>query len=374
MGSWGRYWFWPAALLDLAAEIRTGLDQKASTRSHMHHREEHMLCRVGLSMAMLGALLGTPTHAQDFYRGKTLTLVIGNTAGSGYDTYGRLIARQMAKHLPGTPNVVPQNMPGAGSVKAADYMYMIAPKDGTHLGLVMPGALVDPLANTAVKYRYEPSKFEFIGTADSSAKLCFGLELSPVKSIEEAQQTKAIVASGPRADYPLMLNALLKTKFQIVTGYPGPSEQLMALERGEGDLICGLDLTAVNTLRPGLLQSGKAKILVHFGFGPRPLLTSLGVPDIWKFISEQDRPLVELIAAEQQFQRPFIAPPGTPAARVAELRAAFDAVMRDPDFLGEAKKSNLEINPMTGTEVAAALERVYAAPKVLVDRMSKVSR
>lgn len=300
--------------------------------------------------------------------------MIGNTAGSGYDTYGRIISRFMARSLPGRPNVVPQNMPGAGSVKAADYLYLIAPKDGTHIGIVMPGALVDPLANSSITYRYQPSKFAFIGTADSSAKLCFGLDRSTVRTIAEAQEKVAVVASGPRSDYPMMLNNLLRTKFKIVTGYPGPNEQLLALERGEGDVICGLDLNAVNTLRPGLVESGKARILVHFGFGSRPVLSKLGVPDIWKLVSPDDRPLVELIAAEQQFQRTFLAPPGIPSERLAELRNAFDATMKDAEFLVEAKKRYLEINPKTGAEVEAEIEKVYAAPKELVERMGKVAR
>lgn len=337
-------------------------------------RLRHVSSIAAMHLAATMALSTKPAKAQEFWRGKTLTLVIGNTVGSGYDTYGRIISRYMARSLPGRPNVLPQNMPGAGSIKAADYLYLIAPKDGTHIGIVMPGALVDPLASSAITYRYQPTKFAFIGTADSSAKLCFGLARSPVASIAEAQKKVAIVTSGPRSDYPLMLNNLLRTRFKIVTGYPGPNEQLLTLERGEGDVICGLDLNAVNTLRPGLLESGKAKILVHFGFGPRAVLSKLGVPDIWQLISPDDRPLVELIAAEQQFQRTFLAPPGIPAERLAELRKAFDSTMKDAEFLAEARKSHLEINPKTGAEVAADIEKVYAAPRELVERMRKVAR
>lgn len=337
-------------------------------------RPRHLSWIAAAHLAAIMGLSGKSAEAQDFWRGKALTLVIGNTTGSGYDTYGRIITRYMARSLPGKPNVLPQSMPGAGSVKAAEYLYLIAPKDGSHIGIVMPGALVDPLTNSATKYRYLPTRFSFIGTADSSAKLCFGLERSPVSSIAEAQQKVAVVTSGPRSDYPLMLNNLLRTKFKIVSGYPGPNEQLLALERGEGDVICGLDLNALNTLRPGLVESGKARILVHFGFGSRPVLSRLGVPDIWQLISPGDRPLVELIAAEQQFQRTFLAPPGIPAERLLELRVAFDATMKDAEFLAEARKSHLEINPKSGAEVAADIEKVYAAPKELVERMGKVAR
>lgn len=312
--------------------------------------------------------------AQDFYQGKTLTIVIGNTAGSGYDTYGRLIARFMAKHLPGQPGVIAQNMPGAGSVKAADFLYTIAPKDGTALGLVVPGALVDPLSADPSKYRYDPTKFEYIGTADSGTRLCFSSAQSSVKTMEDAQAKVAVVGATQPAAYARMLNALAKTKFRIVTGYPGPAEMFMALERGESEVICGLDYSAMNTLRPGLLGSSKVNILLQIGLEPKPSLTALGVPSIWKYIEPSDRSLVELIVTEQVFQRVFIAPPGAPEPRVKALRAAFDAALRDTELLDEARKSNLEINPKSGEEVAGHVRRMYAAPKELIARMAKVTR
>ena len=175
-----------------------------------------------LQLALALAAGAGAARAQDFYRGKTLTLVVGNTPGSGYDTYGRLVSRYMARHLPGNPAVVPQSMPGAGSVKAAEFIYAVAPKDGTLFGIVMPGALIDPLVNKGTAYRYQPGRFEFIGTADSGTKLCFSSARSQIKTIEDAQRTTAIVSSTARADYARMVNALAKTKFQIVTGYLWP--------------------------------------------------------------------------------------------------------------------------------------------------------
>lgn len=332
------------------------------------------LLAVALSSIFIAAGAATAVHAQDLYQGKTLTIVVGNTAGSGYDTYGRLVARYMAKYLSGHPTVVAQNMPGAGSVKAADYIYSVAPKDGTVFGLVVPGALVDPLTAEPSRFRYDPTRFEYIGTADSGTRLCLTRADSAVKTFEDAQSKVAIVAATQPAAYARMLNALTKTKFKIVTGYPGPAEVFMAVERGEADAICALDFNAINTLRPGLLGSPKVNILLQFNIEPKPFLSALGVPQIWKFIAPEDRALVELVLTEQVFQRVFIAPPQTPEANVRALRAAFDEALRNPELLDDARKSNLEINPKGGAEVASYVRKMYDAPRELIERMAKVTR
>lgn len=316
-----------------------------------------------------------PASAQDLYKGKTLTIVIGNNAGSGYDLYGRMVSRHMAKYLPGQPGVLAQNMPGALGVKATDYLFNIAPKDGTHIALVNPNALTDPLmANDPAQHRYDPTRLEYIGTADSGTKVCFSAPDSKIKTFEDAQKTKSAVASTAPAPYPHLLNALAKTQFQIVTGYPGPNDFLLALERGEADVICPIDLSALNTMRPGLIGSGKVNVLLQLGLEPKPSLTALGVPEVWKFIAPADRPVMELLVAEVVVQRPFIAPPGTPPAHVAALRAAFDAAMKDPELLDEARKASLEINPKSGREVEAQIRKMYAAPRDLLDRLAKLSR
>jgi tripartite-type tricarboxylate transporter receptor subunit TctC len=334
-----------------------------------------MCAKAAAFVLVLGALPAFDhARAQGFLPGKGLTLIVGNTAGSGYDTYGRLVTKYMSRHLPGHPAIVVQYMPGAGSVKAAEYLYSIAPKDGTVFGLIMPGALVDPLASDSKKYRYEANKFEFIGTADSGTRVCFASARSGVKTIEDARKKKVSVASTSRADFTHMLNSLARTQFQVVSGYPGPNEILLALERGEGDAICGLDFTAVNSLRPGLLGSDKVNIMVQIGLEPKPFLTSLGVPEVWKYIPAEDRPVVELMVVEQALQRPFLAPPGTPPDRMTALRKAFDAALKEPELLDQAKKSNLEINPKSGAEIAALIRGMYSAPKELIERMGKISR
>lgn len=344
----------------------------------MSKQRFHARLAAPLAGTMALSIAGTATCAQDFYQGKTVTLVIGNTAGSGYDAYGRLVAKYMAKHLPGKPSVISQNMPGAGSIKATEYTYVIAPKDGTHFGLMMPGALVEPLTGDPTKYRYDPTRFEYIGTADSGTRLCFTFERSKIRSFEDAQKIKTIIAAtaaGSSAyDYPHFMNALARTKFDVVTGYPGPGDLFLAIERGEADGICGLDVSTVTSLRPGWLGTPKLNMLVQAGLEPNPELNRLGVPSLWKFIEAKDRPLVELIVSQQVFQRPFMAPPGTPAQQVQALRVAFDAAMKDPELIAEAQKGNLALNPLGGAEVEALIKKMYAAPRDLVERMAKVIR
>jgi tripartite-type tricarboxylate transporter receptor subunit TctC len=329
----------------------------------------------GLAVALVaGAQAVTAAKAQDFYQGKRLNVIVGNTSGSGYDAYGRLITRYMSKYLGGQPNQVFQYMPGAGSLRAAEFMYTLAPKDGTYIGLVIPGALVDPLFNESLRGRYDPTKFGYIGTADSGARLCFSLAGSKVKTMKDAQTNEYIVGATQPGAYARLLNSLAKTKFKIVTGYPGPNEMFMALDRGESDVICGLDYSAVNTLRPDFISGGKANVFIQIGLEPKPALTALGVPTIWDFIEPADKPLVELIVTEQIFQRVFLIPPGSPPEALKLLREAFDKAVKDPELLEEAGKAFLEINAKDGEYVTTHVNKLYAAPKDMVERMQKVIR
>jgi tripartite-type tricarboxylate transporter receptor subunit TctC len=331
-----------------------------------------------VACASLLALLSTSSvslKAQDFYKDKTLTLIIGNNVGSGYDFYGRLIGRFMAKYLAGQPSVVPQNMPGALGVKATDYLANIAPKDGTSIALVNPNALIDPLLSyDASLHRYDPTKLGFIGTADSGTKICFSWKTSKIRSFEDVLKAEAIIASTAPAPYPNLLNALAKSKFKIVTGYPGPAEFILAVERGEADVVCPIDMSALNSIRPGLIASGQINVLLQLGMEPNLALTAMGVPEVWSYIDQKSRPIVELLVGEVVVQRPFIAPPGTPAAQLQELRAAFDAAMKDPLLLEEAAKSNLAINPKSGAAVAEHLNKMYAAPKENIELYTKLTR
>ena len=185
---------------------------------------------------------------------------------------------------------------------------------------------------------------------------------------------ESVIATTAPAPYPNLLNALAKSKFKIVTGYPGPAEFILAVERGEADVVCPIVMSALNSIRPGLIASGQINVLLQLGVEPKASLTAMGVPEVWKYIDPASRPVVELMVGEVVVQRPFIAPPGTPAAQMQDLRAAFDAALKDPALLEETKKANLEINPKSGAAVAEHLRKLYAAPKETIELYTKLTR
>ena len=335
--------------------------------------------RAAALLGVASAAIAPNAQAQDFYAGKTITIVVANTAGSGYDAYGRALGRHMSKYIPGKPTIIVQNMPGAGSIKATDYTANVAPKDGTVFTLAMPGALIEPLTGDPTRYRYDPTRLGYIGTMDSGTRMCMTVATSKTRSFEDARTTKTIMAAtavGSSAyDYPHFINALAGTKFSVVTGYPGPGDMFLAAERGEADGVCGIDISTYASLRPAWLTGDKkGHPLVQLGLDVNPKATSLGFRPIWDFIKPQDRALVELIVSQQVFQRPFLAPPGTPADQLKILRTAFMAALKDPELLAEAKKGNFEINPKSGEDVEALVKKIYAAPKELIQRMAKVIR
>lgn len=342
--------------------------------------------RAGLLAMAFGAgwaVTTLPAASDDYYQGKTIRILVGMDAGSGYDAYARLLARHLGRHLGGQPTIIVQNMPGAAGISAADHLYAIAPKDGTMFALVYPNTLVDPLTTNVqaadrTRQRYDPVKFEYIGTADSGTRLCYTIGTSKVKTLADARTTKAIMGSSARAapgwDYAMFHNSLLGTKFDVVTGYKGPADQLLAMERGEIDGMCGIDVSTVRSLRPAWLGSDKAHFLTQAGLEPSEAMTKLGIASIWTYIAAADRAVAELIVSQQVFQRPYIAPPGTAERPLALLRAAFMSAHRDPELVQEAAKSSLSVDPKNGAEVSALVKRMYASPKELINRMTEVLR
>ena len=323
------------------------------------------------------ACMIAPAGAEDFYQGKTVNVIVGNTPSSGYDPYARLLARHMPRHLPGRPTMIVQNMPGAGSVKATEYTYLLAPKDGTAFTLVMPGALVEPLTD-ASKFRYDATKFEFLGTADVGTRMCLTIATSKAKTYDDAKRLKVVMgATGVASslwDYPYFLNAFAGAKMEVVSGYPASGDVLVAMERGEVDGVCGLELSSLRSLRPDWVGTPKANMLLQIGVEAHPEMSRLGIPVLWPHVPAENREVVELIVSQQVFQRPFVAPPGTPQAQVKLLRAAFLAALKDPETLADAKKMNIEINAKSGEEVGALVRKMYASPKPLIERMGKAIR
>jgi tripartite-type tricarboxylate transporter receptor subunit TctC len=329
-----------------------------------------VLCAASTSIAALGN-----AKAENFYAGKTVTMVVGSSSGSGFDVYARAVARHITRHLPGQPGIIVRNMDGAGGVVAAEWMANIAPKDGTVIAVLHPGAIVKPLIEAPGRYRYNPTTLVHIGAPDSGTRLCSTSFKSKVQTFEDARKYQAVIGAtapgGSTFDYPTMLNRLTGTKFKVVSGYKSTPSIALATERGEADGWCGVDVSTYMSVRPQWIPKREVTFLVQLGLEPNAELTAAGFPSIWKFVPAENKKVMELILAQQDFQRPFIAPPGISAERVADLRSAFDATMTDKQFLGDAAKTKLSVNPRTGKQVKKLVEDMFAAPKDVVQRMAK---
>ncbi len=331
---------------------------------------QHKMRLTMLAVAAVTAMTINPAVAQ-LYAGKKVNLIVGSPPGGGYDFYSRMLSRHMPKYLPGKPSIIVQNMPGAGSMKAAEYLYSIAPKDGTTFGIVFPGALVEPLFDNKRKFRFTPAKFEFLGSIDSGVRLCVTHGGSKIKTFDDAlKMQSSFGGSGPGSsttDYAQFLNILAGTKIKIVNGYKGSRTTINAMERNELDGICGLDSGSFQAMKPDWYKDRKlANMIVQTSITPDPELEKLGVPSLWKYVSGENRKVAELILAQQEFHRPYLAPPGTSAPHLAALRKAFDDVVKDKDMLAEAGKAKLDINPKDAATVGKLITGMYGAPEALV--------
>jgi tripartite-type tricarboxylate transporter receptor subunit TctC len=306
-----------------------------------------------------------------------LTLVVGGAAGVTYDTYARLLSRHFARHFPGSPPIVVQNMPGAGSMKAAEYMYVHAPKDGMTFALLFPGALIGPLMMEPGKSRFDPTKFEYLGTLEQDTRVCVTSGRSKVKTFEDARTHTAVMAGtqhgSSTVDYPNMLNAVAGTRFKVVSGYKSTNETILAIERGEADGMCS-NLGTFLTQKPEWLDAPGGQTIVAMGLEPHPEMARRKVPYIGQLLSGEAKAIVDLVVSQQGFGRPFLVPPGTPAPAVTAMRTAFEATYNDKAFLAEAAAMKLDINPLDGDKVGTLINQMYAAPKSVVDGMARALR
>jgi tripartite-type tricarboxylate transporter receptor subunit TctC len=311
---------------------------------------------------------------EDFYRGKDVTIVLGYGPGGGYDAYLRLISRHLGRFIPGKPNVNVQYMPGASSLTAANYVFNIAPQDGTIIAAVsatLPFApLLDP---TAAKF--DPTLAQWLPSPSSSLAVTLIWNTIPVTTIEQARQREVIMGTGASngmaSFFGRMLNALLGTKFKLVTGYQaGSAESLLAMERGESEGFPSMPWTSLKASKPDWIRDHKVNIILQYGKQPSPELA--GVPFLGDLVkSGDDRLLYEIGMGPLDLGVPYMLGPSVPAERTAALRAAFVATYRDPALRAEAQKLNLDIDdaPLTGEEAAAIVAKSYAAPKALIDRL-----
>jgi len=303
--------------------------------------------------------------------GKTVLMIIGFGAGGGYDLWGRTVGRHIGRHLPGNPTVVPQNMPGAGSYVAASYIYNAAPKDGTALGIIARDAALGPLSG-ATGARFDPLKLSWLGTPAKETNVCIAYHTAPVKTVRDLFTKQLIVGdTGPGTgtrSYPKALNDLVGTKFKIVGGFPASSDVFLAMERGEVEGICE-SLDSIKIRRPNWIADKTVNIVFQGGSEPNPELKD--VPFVLDLAhNAQERQAIEFLYAGQGIGRPFVAPPDLAPDRMKMLRDAFDATMTDPDFIAEAKKSKLELDPETGEHLAALIAKIYATPRPIIDRIT----
>jgi tripartite-type tricarboxylate transporter receptor subunit TctC len=307
---------------------------------------------------------------EQFYRGKSIAIYIGSSAGGGYDAYARALGRHMSKYIPGNPTIVPQNMPGAGGNKAAGYVYSVAPKDGTAMGALFPGGILAPLLGDAA-IQHDPSKFIFVGSANSDVYTCVVRADTPIKSFKDALTQEVIVGAsnegGTTRDMPTLSNNILGTKFRIVTGYAGTREITLAVERRETHGLCGFGYTSLLSVRPEWLAKNFVRILVQESAKGAAVLNKQGVPRTIDFAkTPDDRQVMELVYSQAVIGRPYVLPAGVPPERVAALRKAFMAALKDPALLKEAAKMKLDVEPISGDEVQSMVAQWFAtSPKVI---------
>jgi predicted outer membrane repeat protein len=307
--------------------------------------------------------------AEEFFKTASLSMYVGSGSGGGYDAIARLVARHMSRFLPGNPNFIVKNMPGAAGVQALNFIYNSAPRDGSAILASANAPVILPLYDSPVAH-FDPRKLSWIGSTDKQQAICLTWYTSPIKTLADATKRDVPVAAtgisaGPGI-YPKILNTLFGTKFKVIAGYDTGGMRL-AVEKGEVEGLCGLAWQTYKVTSPDWIKDKKINILVQMGLTKNPELPDvpLGV-DLLK--NPDDRKVLELLVVPQEFGRPFFAPPGVPADRMAIYRQAFQAMLKDPDFLADSASQRMSIEPLDDKQIEALLDRAYAAPKAIHDR------
>src|SRR5215216_5613104 len=328
-----------------------------------------------LMAAIFAAIIGAGSAAaaqtpEQFYSGKAIDLVIGYPPAGSNDTYARLLARHLGKHIPGNPNIVPKNMPGAGSFLALGQVYNAAPKDGTVIGIGAPTAPLDEKLGTQ-GVRFKTAELNWIGRIDSLINIVFMWKTSPVKTVADAQKIESTLsATGVGSTvsvYPTVMNNVLGTKFKLIMGYRGSNEAQLAVERGEVEGH-STSWTAVKVAHPEWLPTKSITILVQFGLNRHPELPDVPtVVDLAR--NDEERAILRAVMNATEVGTAFFTTPGAPADRVHALRRAFDATMKDPEFLDEARRTSLTVNPLAGEELQKLVAEVSALTPDLLEKV-----
>ena len=335
-----------------------------------------------VACAVWAAAIALPSAASaqaagEFFRGKRINMYVSSTVGGGYDQYARLLAKHIVRYIPGEPTVVVQNMVGAEGIKAANYIFTVAPQDGTAIGALSRNIGLVQLyeaGNSAIQF--DARKMHWIGSPQQEVGTGIFSTKKGLRTIDDLK-TREVTASStsrnaPTSVYPRMLNALYGTKIKVIEGYPGSPESLIAFERGEVEAYVSGGTSAPTLARMvAAIDSGGAKAFVQMGM--KRMARFADVPTAMDLVpSPEHKRMFEIVFTDQVMGRPFVVAPGVPADRVATLRAAFDATMKDETFLAEAKQQRMEIDPVPGAEINALLERVYTAPPAVIARIREL--
>lgn len=325
--------------------------------------------------------LADPAAAEtvaEFYRGKTVRIIVGYGPGSGYDAYARLLERHIAKHIPGTPEVITQNMDGAGSMRAANYLYNAAPKDGTAFGLISRSVAPVPIIGGPGSdgAKFDSSKFTWLGSLNNEVSVAAAWHTTGIKTIEDAKERELLIGAtafglDDSTVFPAVTNALFGTKFKWVLGYRGGTDLNLAMERGETFGRVGWSWSSIKTVNAEWLRDNKINVLLQLSLAKHPDLPNVPlVMDLAR--NERERRALELIFSRQAMGRPFLAPPDLPPERAKALRAAFWAAANDPALMAEADRMKLEVNPVSAEDVDALVARMYKAPPDVIDLVKRI--
>ncbi len=332
-----------------------------------------MKFRLAVLVSILVGPALSPASAQgvaDFYKGKQLRLIVGSSVGGGYDLYSRALARHMVNHIPGNPTIIVQNQPAAGGILSANQLSTQGPKDGTAFAAPLNGIVTAPMLVGGTQF--DVNKLNWIGSIQREAYVAFIWHTAPVSHITEMATKELLVGSTTVGttmnDFPLLLNDLLGYKFKLVRGYKGTPEINIATERGEIHGNAGVGLASVKTLSQKWIDEKKIRFLVQYNMQPEPELK--GVPMVMELAkTDTQRTAMRLLFARTEYARPYFLPPDVPAERVQALRRAFDATMKDPAFIVDARKLQLEISPMTGEDLQTLVADLTRTPPEIVARV-----
>jgi len=335
--------------------------------------------RAPIAAAAMLLLCQTPAWpadpAAEFYAGKTVKVLVGFGTGGGYDLYARTLARHIGRHMPGHPAFVVQSMPGAGSLKAVNYLYNVAPRDGTVIATFARGMVVEPLLHRTEGTQFDAARFTWIGSIANEVSVCAYRNGSGIKTWHDMQiKSQVIGASGSGADsdvFPTALKNIFLLPMKIVAGYAGGADMVLAMERNEIDGRCGWSWTSLLSRDKAKLADGRIAVTLQLALQKHETLAD--VPLVMDLIDDAaEKAALKLIVSRQSVARPFAAPPDVPADRAQALRAAFDAMTRDAQFLEETHKMRVDVQPASGREIEALVNEIYALPESVIARTKQV--